>query len=80
MHNAATVAGMAFANTYLGAAHSLSHEVASRFDVPVGLVAGVLISHIIRFNERDEAVRDGYAQVCSWFGLVGAPNVIMRVH
>jgi acetaldehyde dehydrogenase/alcohol dehydrogenase len=48
MHNAATVAGMAFANAFLGICHSMAHKLGGTHHVPHGLANALLISHVIR--------------------------------
>ncbi len=50
MHNAATIAGMAFANAFLGANHSLAHKIGAVFHVPHGKANAILLPHIIRYN------------------------------
>ncbi len=57
MHNAATVAGMAFANAYLGALHSLASEVSQASGAHLGLVTGVLLPHVLAFMARDPVSR-----------------------
>ncbi|MFP4219966.1 MAG: bifunctional acetaldehyde-CoA/alcohol dehydrogenase [Phormidium sp.] len=50
MHYAATMAGMAFANGFLGICHSIAHQLGATFHIPHGLANAVMISHIIRYN------------------------------
>jgi len=50
MHNAATIAGMAFANSFLGLVHSLAHKVGARFHTVHGRTCGILLPHVIRYN------------------------------
>ena len=50
MHNAATIAGMAFANSFLGIAHSLAHKVGAEFHTVHGYTCAVLLPHVIRYN------------------------------
>lgn len=53
VHYAATMAGMAFANAFLGVCHSLAHKLGSTFHVPHGLANALMISHVIRYNATD---------------------------
>lgn len=53
MAHAATMAGMAFANAFLGVCHSMAHKLGSMHHVPHGVANGLLIDHIIRFNAAD---------------------------
>ncbi len=50
MHNAATIAGMAFANAFLGMTHSMAHKVGAEFHVVHGLACGILLPFVIRYN------------------------------
>ncbi|GIL64204.1 hypothetical protein Vafri_18176 [Volvox africanus] len=53
VHYAATIAGMAFANAFLGICHSMAHKLGAAFHVPHGLANAALISHVIRYNATD---------------------------
>ncbi len=53
MHYAATMAGMAFANGFLGVCHSIAHQLGAIFHIPHGLANALMISHIIRYNATD---------------------------
>lgn len=50
MHNAATIAGMAFANSFLGMCHSLAHKVGAEFHTVHGHTCAVLLPYVIRYN------------------------------
>jgi acetaldehyde dehydrogenase/alcohol dehydrogenase len=50
MHNAATIAGMAFANAFLGLVHSLSHKVGAEYHLVHGRTCAILLPHVIRYN------------------------------
>lgn len=50
MHNAATIAGMAFANAFLGMTHSLAHKVGAEFHTVHGYTCSILLPYVIRYN------------------------------
>jgi acetaldehyde dehydrogenase/alcohol dehydrogenase len=50
IHYASTMAGIAFANAFLGICHSMAHKLGSEFHIPHGLANALIISHVIRFN------------------------------
>ena len=53
MHNAATIAGMAFANALLGVCHSMAHKLGAMYNIPHGIANALLICQVIRFNATD---------------------------
>ncbi|MCU1649549.1 MAG: alcohol dehydrogenase [Pseudonocardia sp.] len=57
MAQAALEAGLAFTNAILGATHAMSHQVGGLLDLPHGVVNGVLLPHVIRFNGAAEPAR-----------------------
>lgn len=63
MHYAATIAGMAFANAFLGICHSMAHKMGSAFHMPHGLANALLISHVIRYNATDRPAKQGLLPV-----------------
>jgi acetaldehyde dehydrogenase/alcohol dehydrogenase len=84
VHYAATIAGMAFANAFLGICHSMAHKLGATFHVPHGLANALMISHVIRYNATDipfkQAIfpqykypnaKDRYAQIADHLHLGG---------
>ena len=53
MHYAATIAGMAFANSFLGLCHSMAHKLGAMFHVPHGVANALLIRQVIKYNATD---------------------------
>ena len=54
MHYAATIAGMAFANSFLGICHSMAHKLGAMYNVPHGVANALLINQVIKFNATDK--------------------------
>ena len=50
MHYAATLAGMAFSNAFLGINHSIAHKLGGEFELPHGLAISIAMQHVIRYN------------------------------
>ncbi|GAB2027242.1 bifunctional acetaldehyde-CoA/alcohol dehydrogenase [Lactovum odontotermitis] len=84
MHNAATMAGMAFANAFLGINHSLAHKTGGEFGLPHGLAIAIAMPHVIKFNAvtgnvkrtpypRYEVYRaqEDYADISRFMGFAG---------
>ena len=84
MFNAAAMAGMAFANAFLGLCHSMAHKLGGMYHVPHGLANAFLISHIVKFNAVDNMTKQAafpqyhypdakhdYALVAHYCGLKG---------
>ncbi|MGC7888998.1 bifunctional acetaldehyde-CoA/alcohol dehydrogenase [Vibrio anguillarum] len=81
VHNAATIAGIAFANAFLGVCHSMAH-IGAEFHIPHGLANALLISNVVRYNANDNPTkqtafsqydrpqaRRRYAEVADHLGL-----------
>ena len=67
MAQAALEAGLAFTNAILGAAHAMSHQVGGLLDLPHGVINGVLLPHVVRFNaEADPAP---FATIAACLGI-----------
>ncbi len=84
MANAATMAGMAFANAFLGVCHSMAHKLGAFHHIPHGVANALMIDEVIRFNATDVPVKMGafsqydhphtiarYAEVADALGLKG---------
>jgi acetaldehyde dehydrogenase/alcohol dehydrogenase len=84
MANAATIAGMAFANAFLGVCHSMAHTLGAFFHLPHGIANALMISLVIRFNASEAPAKMGtfpqydhphtlarYAEIAEALGLPG---------
>jgi acetaldehyde dehydrogenase/alcohol dehydrogenase len=81
MHNAATIAGMAFANAFLGINHSLAHKFGAEFRTAHGRTNAILMPHVIRYNAQQPSkftsfpkydhfiAHERYAEIAKWLGL-----------
>ena len=59
MANAATMAGMAFANAFLGLCHSMAHKLGAYHHIPHGIANALLLDEIIRFNAKEVPTKMG---------------------
>ena len=84
MHYAATIAGMSFANAFLGLCHSMAHKLGAMYNIPHGVANALLIRQIIKFNAVDKPTKQAifpqykfpnaktkYGQVADELGLGG---------
>lgn len=75
MHNASTIAGMAFANAFLGINHSLAHKIGAEFNIPHGYANAILMPHVIRYN----AINNGKTQVWAKYEYFRADEDYARI-
>ena len=59
MANAATMAGMAFANAFLGVSHSLAHKLGAYHHIPHGVANALVIDEVLRFNAAEVPTKMG---------------------
>jgi acetaldehyde dehydrogenase/alcohol dehydrogenase len=87
VHYAADMAGMAFANAFLGICHSMAHKLGARFNIPHGLANALLITDVIRYNATDIPLKQAafpqyayptaksrYARAADYLNLGGKDN------
>ncbi|WP_029011088.1 bifunctional acetaldehyde-CoA/alcohol dehydrogenase [Azospirillum halopraeferens] len=85
VHNAASIAGIAFANAFLGICHSMAHKLGAEFHLAHGMANALLISNVIRYNAADIPTKQTafsqydrpkgvarYAQIARHLGLGGS--------
>ena len=84
MANAATMAGMAFANAFLGVCHSLAHKLGAFHHLPHGVANALMIDEVMRFNASNVPTKMGtfpqydhphtlqrYAEIADYLGIKG---------
>lgn len=84
MANASCMAGMAFANAFLGVCHSMAHKLGSYWHLPHGMANSLMLEEVIRFNSAEQPTKMGtfpqyaypqckarYADVAKYVGLKG---------
>ena len=59
MANASTMAGMAFANAFLGVCHSMAHKLGSYWHLPHGMANALMLEEVIRFNSSEQPTKMG---------------------
>jgi acetaldehyde dehydrogenase/alcohol dehydrogenase len=87
MANAATMAGMAFANAFLGVWHSMAHKLGAFHHLPHGVANALMIGEVLRFNADESPAKMGtfsqygyphtlerYSEVADYLGLKGSTN------
>ncbi len=87
MANAATMAGMAFANAFLGICHSMAHKLGAFHHLPHGVANALMIEEVLRFNASEAPAKMGtfsqydhphtlarYAEIADYLGLGGKNN------
>ena len=85
MANASCMAGMAFANAFLGVCHSMAHKLGSYWHIPHGMANSLMLEEVIRFNSSEAPAKMGtfpqyaypqckarYADVARYVGCTGA--------
>ncbi len=84
MANASTMAGMAFANAFLGVCHSMAHKLGAFHHIPHGVANALLINEVLKFNSAEAPIKMGtfpqyrypqalsrYAEIASFIGING---------
>ncbi len=87
MANAATMAGMAFANAFLGVCHSMAHKLGAFHHLPHGVANALMIDEVLRFNAAEVPAKMGtfpqydhphtlarYAEIADYLGIKGKDN------
>lgn len=87
MHNASTIAGMAFANALLGVCHSLAHKIGGAYPIPHGRAVAIVLPHVIRYNAKTPSKHsmwakyeyfradEDYAEIAKMLNLKGSTTI-----
>ena len=88
MANAATMAGMAFANAFLGVCHSMAHKLGAFHHLPHGIANALMIEEVLRFNSSEAPKKMGtfsqydhpctlsrYAEIADYLGIKGENDI-----
>lgn len=83
MHNASAIAGMAFANAFLGISHSIAHKIGAEYEIPHGRANAIVLPHVVRYNAKDPSKHalfpkyehfhadEDYAEIARFMGFEG---------
>ncbi len=84
IHYAASLAGMAFANAFLGICHSMAHKIGGHLHIPHGIANAYLICQVVRYNSSEKPTKQApfpqykypfakqrYAHIADYLGLGG---------
>lgn len=84
MAHAATIAGMAFANAFLGICHSMGHKLGAFHHLPHGVTVSLVLNEVMKFNSSEKPVKMGtfpqyeypralrrYAEIAEYLGIKG---------
>ena len=87
MAHAATMAGMAFANAFLGVCHSMAHKLGAFHHLPHGVANALMIEYVLRYNAAEVPAKMGtfpqyayphtlarYAEIADYLGLAGSTD------
>ncbi len=88
MANASTIAGMAFANAFLGVCHSMAHKLGAFHNLPHGIANSLLINEVMKFNISEQPTKMGafsqyeypnilerYTEVANFIGITGKDDM-----
>lgn len=74
MHNASTLAGMAFNITSLGINHGIAHIAGAKFKIPHGRMNSILLREVIKFNAKDNKTKSKYCKLAKILNLTTSSN------